>query len=135
MEHFDDRVKALQKRSLQVLPLSYRRETPQKLLPIEALCEFDTDEVITWGLLLIFEYVKLKETIITSIQVFTVERTNNSHLQLFQLSYSLHLYDLIVLFCYSDHTFILSYGFSSVTDSHQSDASGFSANKMRVKAF
>lgn len=50
MEHFDDRIKALQKRSLQVLPLSYRRETPQKLLPIEALCEFDTEEVLTWGL-------------------------------------------------------------------------------------
>lgn len=45
MDHFDDRVKALQKRSLQVLPLSYRRDTPQKLLPVEALCEFDTDEV------------------------------------------------------------------------------------------
>ncbi|XP_067427212.1 periplakin [Thunnus thynnus] len=44
MDHFDERVKALQKRSLQVLPLRYRRETPQKLLPIEALCEFDTDE-------------------------------------------------------------------------------------------
>ena len=45
MNHFDERVKALQKRSLQILPLKYRRETPQKLLPIEALCEFDTDEV------------------------------------------------------------------------------------------
>uniref|UniRef100_A0A8D3C1C7 Periplakin n=1 Tax=Scophthalmus maximus TaxID=52904 RepID=A0A8D3C1C7_SCOMX len=44
MDHFDERVKALQKRSLQVLPLKYRRETPQKLLPVEALCEFDTDE-------------------------------------------------------------------------------------------
>ncbi|KAM6905406.1 periplakin [Xenentodon cancila] len=44
MELFDERVIALQKRSLQVLPLKYRRETPQKLLPIEALCEFDTDE-------------------------------------------------------------------------------------------
>ncbi|XP_029363586.1 periplakin isoform X2 [Echeneis naucrates] len=44
MEHFDERVKALQKRSLQVLPLKYRRETPQKLLPVEALCEFDTEE-------------------------------------------------------------------------------------------
>ncbi|KAK2885184.1 periplakin [Channa argus] len=44
MDNFDERVKALQKRSLQVLPLKYRRETPQKLLPIEALCEFDTDE-------------------------------------------------------------------------------------------
>uniref|UniRef100_A0A667YWW4 Periplakin n=2 Tax=Myripristis murdjan TaxID=586833 RepID=A0A667YWW4_9TELE len=44
MDHFDDRVKALQNRSLQVLPLKYRRETPQKLLPVEALCEFDTDE-------------------------------------------------------------------------------------------
>lgn len=74
MEHFDDRVKALQKRSLQVLPLSYRRETPQKLLPIEALCEFDTDEVLTWGLL---QCLNLKETITSSIQVFTVERIKN----------------------------------------------------------
>uniref|UniRef100_A0A665U611 Desmoplakin SH3 domain-containing protein n=1 Tax=Echeneis naucrates TaxID=173247 RepID=A0A665U611_ECHNA len=46
MEHFDERVKALQKRSLQVLPLKYRRETPQKLLPVEALCEFDTEEIL-----------------------------------------------------------------------------------------
>lgn len=45
IENFDERVKALQKRSLQVLPLKYRRETPQKLIPVEALCEFDTDDV------------------------------------------------------------------------------------------
>lgn len=45
MDHIDDRIKALQKRSLQVLPLHYRRETPPKLLPVEALCEYDTDEV------------------------------------------------------------------------------------------
>lgn len=45
MEHFDDRIKTLEKRSLQVSPLQYRRETPKKLLPIEALCEFDTEEV------------------------------------------------------------------------------------------
>ncbi|RVE75505.1 hypothetical protein OJAV_G00017340 [Oryzias javanicus] len=44
MDHLDERVKALQKRSLQVLPLRYRREALQKLLPIEALCEYDTDE-------------------------------------------------------------------------------------------
>uniref|UniRef100_A0A673IQQ8 Periplakin-like n=1 Tax=Sinocyclocheilus rhinocerous TaxID=307959 RepID=A0A673IQQ8_9TELE len=44
MDHFDERLKALQKRSLQVLPLTYRRETPQKLLPIEALCEYETNE-------------------------------------------------------------------------------------------
>uniref|UniRef100_A0A3Q4B4N6 Uncharacterized protein n=1 Tax=Mola mola TaxID=94237 RepID=A0A3Q4B4N6_MOLML len=44
MEHFDDRIKALEKRSLQVSPLHYRRETPKKLLPIEALCEFDTEK-------------------------------------------------------------------------------------------
>uniref|UniRef100_A0AAR2KHQ2 Desmoplakin SH3 domain-containing protein n=1 Tax=Pygocentrus nattereri TaxID=42514 RepID=A0AAR2KHQ2_PYGNA len=41
MDHFDERVKALQNRSLQVLPLKYRRNPPQKLLPVEALCEFD----------------------------------------------------------------------------------------------
>uniref|UniRef100_A0A3B4AJC5 Desmoplakin SH3 domain-containing protein n=1 Tax=Periophthalmus magnuspinnatus TaxID=409849 RepID=A0A3B4AJC5_9GOBI len=44
LEHFDERVKALQKRGLQVLPLKYRRETPQKLLPVEALCELETDD-------------------------------------------------------------------------------------------
>ncbi|XP_017313913.1 periplakin [Ictalurus punctatus] len=44
MDHFDERVKALQDRSLQVLPLKYRRSPPQKLLPIEALCDYDTDE-------------------------------------------------------------------------------------------
>ncbi|XP_016134587.1 periplakin [Sinocyclocheilus grahami] len=44
MDHFDERLKALQKHSLQVLPLKYRRETPQKLLPIEALCEYETNE-------------------------------------------------------------------------------------------
>uniref|UniRef100_A0A3Q0SGZ2 Periplakin n=1 Tax=Amphilophus citrinellus TaxID=61819 RepID=A0A3Q0SGZ2_AMPCI len=44
MDHFDERVKSLQKRSLQVLPLKYRREMPQKLIPVEALCEFDTDD-------------------------------------------------------------------------------------------
>lgn len=46
MDHFDERVKALQDRSLQVLPLKYRRSPPQKLLPIEALCDYDTDEVL-----------------------------------------------------------------------------------------
>ncbi|XP_056096574.1 periplakin [Rhinichthys klamathensis goyatoka] len=44
MGHFDERLKDLQKRSLQVLPLKYRRETPQKLLPIEALCEYEANE-------------------------------------------------------------------------------------------
>ncbi|KAM9457669.1 periplakin [Clarias gariepinus] len=44
MDHFDDRVKTLQNRSLQVLPLKYRREAPQKLVPVEALCDFDTEE-------------------------------------------------------------------------------------------
>ncbi|XP_056263603.1 periplakin [Pseudoliparis swirei] len=44
VDHFDERVKTIQKRSLQVLPLKYRRETPPKQVPVEALCEFDTDE-------------------------------------------------------------------------------------------
>ncbi|KAM9391816.1 periplakin [Pholidichthys leucotaenia] len=43
-ENFNEKVKALQKRSVQVVPLKYRNETPQKQLPVEALCEFDTDE-------------------------------------------------------------------------------------------
>ncbi|KAM9780458.1 periplakin [Neosynchiropus ocellatus] len=44
MDSIDERVGNLQKRSLQIPPLQYRRETPQKMLPVEALCEFDTDE-------------------------------------------------------------------------------------------
>ncbi|XP_059414392.1 periplakin-like [Carassius carassius] len=44
MDHFDERLKSLQKRSVQVLPLKYRRETPQKLLPSEALCDYETNE-------------------------------------------------------------------------------------------
>ncbi|CAN9505348.1 unnamed protein product [Ophioblennius macclurei] len=44
MDHFDEQVNNLQKRGLQVSPLKYRRETPQKQLPVEALCEYDTDE-------------------------------------------------------------------------------------------
>uniref|UniRef100_A0A8C9VUA4 Periplakin n=1 Tax=Scleropages formosus TaxID=113540 RepID=A0A8C9VUA4_SCLFO len=43
MDRYDERVKALQKRSQQVLPLKFRRETPQKLLPVVALCDFDTE--------------------------------------------------------------------------------------------
>ncbi|KAI1884655.1 hypothetical protein AGOR_G00228650 [Albula goreensis] len=43
MEHYDGKVKALQKRSQQVLPLKFRRETPSKLLPVEALCDYDAD--------------------------------------------------------------------------------------------
>lgn len=44
MDNFEEKIKALQKRSLQVSPLHFRRETPSKILPVEALCEFDTDE-------------------------------------------------------------------------------------------
>ncbi|KAJ8250952.1 hypothetical protein GJAV_G00215220 [Gymnothorax javanicus] len=43
MDHYDSRVKALQKRSQQVLPLRYRREPPNALLPVEALCDYDAD--------------------------------------------------------------------------------------------
>lgn len=51
MDHFDERLKGLQSRSLQVLPLKYRRETPQKLLPIEALCEYEANEVQAFSFL------------------------------------------------------------------------------------
>lgn len=46
LDHFDDRLKALQNRSVQVLPLKYRRDPPSKLLPVEALCEYDSDKVL-----------------------------------------------------------------------------------------
>ncbi|KAJ8391856.1 hypothetical protein AAFF_G00084720 [Aldrovandia affinis] len=48
--HYDDRVKDLQKHSLQVLPLKFRRETSLKPLPVEALCDFNTvDGQVTRG--------------------------------------------------------------------------------------
>uniref|UniRef100_A0A3B5LYF5 Uncharacterized protein n=1 Tax=Xiphophorus couchianus TaxID=32473 RepID=A0A3B5LYF5_9TELE len=49
VDHIDERVKGLRSRSLQVLPLKYRRETPQKLLPIEALCDFEQEDQIVRG--------------------------------------------------------------------------------------
>ncbi|XP_061089282.1 periplakin-like [Conger conger] len=39
---FDDQVKDLEKRSQQVLPLKFRRETPLEPIPVEALCDFNT---------------------------------------------------------------------------------------------
>ncbi|KAJ8246123.1 hypothetical protein GJAV_G00263880 [Gymnothorax javanicus] len=42
MSLFDDRVKELQKSSLQVLPLKFRREPPLEPIPVEALCDFNT---------------------------------------------------------------------------------------------
>ncbi|XP_029945868.1 periplakin [Salarias fasciatus] len=44
VDHLDVQVNNLQKRGLQVSPLKQRRETPQKQLPVEALCEYDADE-------------------------------------------------------------------------------------------
>uniref|UniRef100_A0A4W4GGG9 Periplakin n=1 Tax=Electrophorus electricus TaxID=8005 RepID=A0A4W4GGG9_ELEEL len=38
MDHLEERVKSLQTRSMQVLPLKLRNNPPQKMLPIEALC-------------------------------------------------------------------------------------------------
>ncbi|KAJ8253693.1 hypothetical protein COCON_G00203050 [Conger conger] len=43
MDHYDARVKALQMRSQQVMPLKFRREPPNRLLPVEALCDYDAD--------------------------------------------------------------------------------------------
>ncbi|XP_078519031.1 periplakin isoform X1 [Lissotriton helveticus] len=44
LDKYDEVVKSLQKRSQQVVPLKYRRETPLKPIPVEALCDFDCDE-------------------------------------------------------------------------------------------
>ena len=38
-------MRGLQKRGQQVVPLKYRRETPLKPLPVEALCDFESDQV------------------------------------------------------------------------------------------
>lgn len=44
LDKYDDVVKSLQKRSQQVLPLKYRRETPLKPIPVEALCDYENDK-------------------------------------------------------------------------------------------
>lgn len=38
-------MRGLQKRGQQVVPLKYRRETPLKPIPVEALCDFEGDQV------------------------------------------------------------------------------------------
>ncbi|XP_078415158.1 periplakin [Cetorhinus maximus] len=44
LDKYDDAVKTLKKRSQQVLPLKYRRASPAKPVPVEALCDFDAEE-------------------------------------------------------------------------------------------
>ncbi|XP_053132577.1 periplakin isoform X2 [Hemicordylus capensis] len=43
-DKYDDVVKSLQKRSQQVLPLKFRRETPLKPIPVEALCDYENEQ-------------------------------------------------------------------------------------------
>ncbi|XP_069502144.1 periplakin isoform X2 [Ambystoma mexicanum] len=44
LDKYSEVVNSLQKRGQQVVPLKYRRETPLKPIPVEALCDFDCDE-------------------------------------------------------------------------------------------
>uniref|UniRef100_A0A8C5QMB9 Periplakin n=1 Tax=Leptobrachium leishanense TaxID=445787 RepID=A0A8C5QMB9_9ANUR len=44
LNKYEDVVSSLQKRSHQVAPLKFRRETPLKPIPVEALCDFVADE-------------------------------------------------------------------------------------------
>ncbi|XP_037586385.1 periplakin [Cebus imitator] len=41
LDKYEDVVRGLQKRGQQVVPLRYRRETPLKAIPVEALCDFE----------------------------------------------------------------------------------------------
>lgn len=45
MDKYEDVVRGLQRRGQQVVPLKYRRETPLKPIPVEALCDFEGDQV------------------------------------------------------------------------------------------
>lgn len=45
MEKYEAVVKSLQERSQHVLPLRYRRETPPQPVPVEALCEYEGEQV------------------------------------------------------------------------------------------
>ncbi|KAM5227299.1 periplakin [Ctenodactylus gundi] len=44
LDKYEDVVRGLQKRGQQVAPLKYRRETPLKPIPVEALCDFEGDQ-------------------------------------------------------------------------------------------
>ncbi|XP_007937906.1 periplakin [Orycteropus afer afer] len=44
LDKYEDVVRGLQQRGRQVVPLKYRRETPLKPIPVEALCDFESDE-------------------------------------------------------------------------------------------
>lgn len=45
LDKYEHVVQGLQKRGQQVVPLKYRRETPLKPIPVEALCDFEGDQV------------------------------------------------------------------------------------------
>uniref|UniRef100_A0A8C6XBL6 Periplakin n=1 Tax=Naja naja TaxID=35670 RepID=A0A8C6XBL6_NAJNA len=45
LDKYEDVVSSLQKRSQQVLPLKYRREPPVKPIPVEALCDYENEQV------------------------------------------------------------------------------------------
>nr|XP_012303656.2 periplakin [Aotus nancymaae] len=44
LDKYEDVVRGLQKRGQQVVPLRYRRETPLKPIPVEALCDFEGEQ-------------------------------------------------------------------------------------------
>ncbi|XP_059010087.1 periplakin isoform X2 [Mustela lutreola] len=44
LDKYEHVVRSLQKRGQQVVPLKYRRETPLKPIPVEALCDFEGDQ-------------------------------------------------------------------------------------------
>uniref|UniRef100_A0A2I3HAT3 Periplakin n=1 Tax=Nomascus leucogenys TaxID=61853 RepID=A0A2I3HAT3_NOMLE len=44
LDKYEDVVRGLQKRGQQVVPLKYRRETPLKPIPVEALCDFEGEQ-------------------------------------------------------------------------------------------
>ncbi|XP_036885805.1 periplakin isoform X2 [Sturnira hondurensis] len=44
LDKYEHVVQSLQKRGQQVVPLKYRRETPLKPIPVEALCDFEGDQ-------------------------------------------------------------------------------------------
>ncbi|XP_004373287.1 periplakin [Trichechus manatus latirostris] len=44
LDKYEDVVRSLQQRAQQVVPLKYRRETPLKPIPVEALCDFEGDQ-------------------------------------------------------------------------------------------
>lgn len=62
MDKYEAVVQSLQERSQQVLPLRYRRQSPPGPVPVEALCEYEGEQVQPGGARLPWDQMGLTGT-------------------------------------------------------------------------